>query len=705
MNILISTFGTSWQIIPEILGYCNPLEVPVYDNHSQYEQMHRERDIFKISPIDEVWLATTESRQIDIALGKLSDWHTHFSECFKIRIWRTAGVSELESSRECRIMRDMIYRLVLRATCADNNVYISLAGGRKTMSADIQQAGFLFGCSAILHVVDVYSPLTGELRNLTPDEMAAPLQKELADLISPIVISGRIGISPIIEMELRNLKGKYNILCEYKNIVPGSEDLAGEIEQMQIKSYNLQKNYRDKNRSREKYSNFHEFYLYPPSFLEKLKNDVIGKIENMGRDRELFLRLPKTDLHCHFGGIMSVKEAVRNADALRNEVCDIRGRVQDFDLWLCEVEKCIAGNDHKMIKKLIKGDVKGICSLYENISPPYAMAGFLACFRDNEDILEKLIYGDYLDDRSFCGIGINNYERLGDIQGSGLFQNGQMIRLACRSLIGQCRRYNIRYMEIRCSPENYTRGGLTGREVVEIMLDELCDRDDIIVKILFIASRHGKMSHIYRHIELFNELVSNEKFARNFVGFDLAGSESSRRPAELHYAFLELQKKCIHTTIHAGEGECSDNIWEAIYYLNAERIGHGLSLLEKKELLSKVINQRIALELCPSSNYQIIGFRDSWFPETRELPVYPLADLLRSGVQVTLNTDNPGISRTDIPGEFIKAGRMSPSGLTLWQCLSIIRNGFRNAFLPMEDKKRLILKAEADIIDILKDLY
>ncbi len=702
MNILISTFGTSWQIIPEMLGFTNPDRIYIYNNRSDYEKIMKERTKYEINDIDEVWLATTESAQIEKALGQLYKWHEHFKEYFKIKIWKTSGVSELNSSRECQVMRDMIYKLVLNATSEKDNVFISLAGGRKTMSADIQQAGFLFGCSAILHVVDVYSELSADLRRMTPDIMARPLKKEYAELINPIVISGRIEISPIIEMELKNLKRKYKISSDAVNITANSTELADEIEQMQKKSFNLQKNYRDKHRAPEKYSNFHEFYLYPPSFLEKLKDCIIGNRENELRDRQLFANLPKTDLHCHFGGVLSVAGAVSNADTLRNEVKVIRGQVKGFDLWLLEIEKGISRRDVKMIKDLINSDIKSINSRFDGIKPPYAMAGFLSCFKDNEEMLEEIIYGKCRDDNLFRGIGIREYEKFGDIQGSGLFQNEEMIRLACRNLIEHCRRCNIKYIEVRCSPENYTKGGLTGKQVVEIMLDELCDREDVIVKLLFIASRHGKMSFIYRHIELYNELLSNGKFCRNFVGFDLAGSESARQPAELQYAFLGLHRRCIHTTIHAGEDKGSENIWEAIYYLNAERIGHGLSLLEKKELLNKVINQRIALELCPSSNYQVIGFKDSWYPDSYQLGAYPLADLLKAGVQVTINTDNPGISRTDMPNEYIKAARMSPGGLSLWQCLAIIRNGFRNAFLPMEGKKKLILKAEADIIDILK---
>lgn len=69
-----------------------------------------------------------------------------------------------------------------------------------------------------------------------------------------------------------------------------------------------------------------------------------------------------------------------------------------------------------------------------------------------------------------------------------------------------------------------------------------------------------------------------------FKGFDLAGDESQGKPEEFRQAFLRIMNYCPNITIHAGETANSDSIWQAIYHLNAERIGHGLSL-ENDEIL------------------------------------------------------------------------------------------------------------------------
>jgi len=70
------------------------------------------------------------------------------------------------------------------------------------------------------------------------------------------------------------------------------------------------------------------------------------------------------------------------------------------------------------------------------------------------------------------------------------------------------------------------------------------------------------------------------------VGFDVAGSESTRAPRELRDLFEEIFRQCVKIAIHAGETESAENIWEAVCHLNAERIGHGLKLWDHPELLA-----------------------------------------------------------------------------------------------------------------------
>jgi len=195
------------------------------------------------------------------------------------------------------------------------------------------------------------------------------------------------------------------------------------------------------------------------------------------------------------------------------------------------------------------------------------------------------------------------------------------------------------------------------------------------------------------------------------VSFDLAGLEKGNRAGKYYDQFLPLLKKCFPITIHAGEEDTYEGIWEAIYVVQSQRIGHALTLRNNKELLDIVKDRHIAIELCPLSN--ILTRDKSWeeaFPvKQRNDPKeyvkeerYPLRQYLMENIDVTINTDNPFISNTTLTDEFMVAAKMA-GGLTKWEILRLIKNSFRSAALPKEQKKRLMDEIDDEIYSLLLD--
>jgi adenosine deaminase len=335
------------------------------------------------------------------------------------------------------------------------------------------------------------------------------------------------------------------------------------------------------------------------------------------------------------------------------------------------------------------------------IPEPALAAGFVLLFEQCAELLDLLIYDDMTAAESFIGAGFDTYESIGDIQGSTLLQCEPCLRAACRILIRKAREHKLRYLELRCSPLNYIRGGMNGDLVARIVAEEL-EKGGIDHGLIFIASRHGTMSRVYKHVELAESLMGMDKSRfPALVGFDLAGSERSRSAALMREAFLPLMERCLHLTIHAGEGEDVRNIWEAVYHLSAERIGHGLTLKGNDTLLQRFRDRSIAIEMCPSSNVQIVGFRDNHLPATHDRPIYPLKEYLDRGLRVTVNTDNPGISRTDFSLELHRAARLTPGGLSPWDILRLVRNGFKAAFCDRGKKQKLLEEAERLVIEAI----
>lgn len=316
-------------------------------------------------------------------------------------------------------------------------------------------------------------------------------------------------------------------------------------------------------------------------------------------------------------------------------------------------------------------------------------------FENNPKDLEEEIYGQYLHHNSFYAIGIDAYQKLGDFQGSGLLQTKNTISKTLEIYAKNLIEHNIKYVEIRCSPYKYTKLGLTTKEVIDCMTETLRQfSKSLEYRFIYIIGRQASKKEIKDTIDLIVTLLQeNSEFQEKLVGIDLAGNEGFTKPSELRDIFMPLLERCIKITIHAGETESVDSIWEAVYHLAADRIGHGLKLLDKPELLNRFIDKNIGVEMCPSSNSQIVGFNQSD-------KKYPLKDYMEQGLKVTINTDDQGISKTDLTNEFIMASKMCP-GLTLWDIIILIRNSLSIGFCDAVTKNKLMHEFEDEIFDII----
>ncbi len=323
---------------------------------------------------------------------------------------------------------------------------------------------------------------------------------------------------------------------------------------------------------------------------------------------------------------------------------------------------------------------------------PIAVAAFVSCFDKNPDYLDHLIFGSCTNNTNYRNIGIEQYEKLGDLQGSAILQSRKTIEKTCDFLIDYCKNNNIIYIELRCSPHNYTQGGLSETEVINIIINKLKLQKHTDFRLIIIGSRHNDESIFDKHVELTANLINNPHYKEYIVGFDIAGNESLKSPGELRPKLLPLLKECVRFTIHAGEDQPVDNIWQAVYELSADRIGHGLTLINNPQLMQRFKDKNISIELCPSSNFQICDFTSK---------KYPLIDYLNYGLKVTINTDNPGISRTTLNNEFLFVSQIEQ--LKKNQVLQLIYNSFKSTFLEKEEKKKLLFKAEERIFEILSN--
>ena len=236
----------------------------------------------------------------------------------------------------------------------------------------------------------------------------------------------------------------------------------------------------------------------------------------------------------------------------------------------------------------------------------------------------------------------------------------------------------VRYLEVRYGPVLHTDEGLTMWQVNDAVLAGLEDarRDHgILSGVIVCGLRDRRESSSLAQAEL-----AASYRGRGVVGFDLAGGERGN-PAEMHgAAFYLARKELLNITVHAGESFGPASIRQALFKCGAHRIGHGVTLGQDPELLRYFVDRQIALEVCPTSNVQ-----------TRAVASYeahPVAEYVRAGVPVTINTDNTLFSHTTTTEELWLAH--TRCGIGAEALRDVVLNGFRHAFLSHAEKCDLI---------------
>ncbi len=719
MNLLCTTLGLSWDIIPELLALTNPQTVPLYRRHPQADQIRAMRETYNIQPVHELWVITTapDPSQSTGVLQKLQEWFDCGPPEEKLRlvVWQVEGVEDLVSLDQCRRMTEGVFQVVRKAServrRSNGRLYLSLAGGRKTMSSDIQTAASFFGCDALIHVI-LNEKKAVLIKNLPVNEFWNPWEPEVASAVMPVVV-GRYPRNPIVDLD-----------PEEETVLSVPEDpswpedhpeslssrvkrtlrvdafpLTRRLEERQRRAVFLAVNHASRLIQQEPLPNFLALYSLPPDTVRRLQRIRFGVDPEKEPEELAFIkRLPKAELHCHLGGCLEAEDMIRVAETHEEDLKGYRSRLQP---WLEAWRRRLDAQPIENLGPSI--DFRALRHPVPDVPEPLAVCAFLGLFRHCPEDLDRLLYGPWRDSHRFVAVGFDAYERLGDLQGSTLLQSQKTLREACRILGEKMRSENVLHLEVRCSPLNYTRGGLKAHEVLGTICESLSQNGPRSVAVLVIGSRHRQLDNVEESVRLAESVLdSGQSWASLVKGFDLAGNEAACPAAEVREIFLPLMKRCLHATIHAGETASAESIWEAVYHLGAERIGHGLTLRENPALLERFRDRRIALEMCPSSNVQIVGFRDAFMPATASFGKYPLEHYLRQGLRVVVCTDNPGISRTDLSREYHRAARLSPNGLSIWDLLLLVRNGFKACFAEASTRYDLLRRAEAMILDLLE---
>ncbi len=209
----------------------------------------------------------------------------------------------------------------------------------------------------------------------------------------------------------------------------------------------------------------------------------------------------------------------------------------------------------------------------------------------------------------------------------------------------------IRRFELRLNPIIHRRAGLTTRQVLHSVRKGLRrfteEHPGFEVGIVVIAMRNhgGNMANI-----LLREVVGEREDLHEdigVVGFDIAGAERPFPPVLFTEAYELARKMGLHGTVHVGEDEGPEKIWEALDCLHPLRLGHAVSAGQDPELMRRIARERITIEVCLSSNVQTGA--------VSSLAEHPLGKFLAAGIRCALATDNTTVSGTTLVEEYLKA--------------------------------------------------
>ncbi|MER8234162.1 adenosine deaminase [Streptomyces sp. NPDC101490] len=248
------------------------------------------------------------------------------------------------------------------------------------------------------------------------------------------------------------------------------------------------------------------------------------------------------------------------------------------------------------------------------------------------------------------------------------------------------------YAEVRYAPEQHLEAGLTLEEVVEAVNEGFREGERLARAAghrIRIGALLTAMRHAARALEIAE--LANRYRDSGVVGFDIAGAEAGYPPTRHLDAFEYLKRENNHFTIHAGEAFGLPSIWQALQWCGADRLGHGVRIIDDIEvaedgsvtlgrLAAYVRDKRVPLEMCPSSNLQT-GAAAS-FAE------HPIGLLRKLHFRATVNTDNRLMSGTSMSREFELLTEAFAYTLDDMQWFTV--NAMKSAFIPFDERLAMI---------------
>jgi adenosine deaminase len=265
------------------------------------------------------------------------------------------------------------------------------------------------------------------------------------------------------------------------------------------------------------------------------------------------------------------------------------------------------------------------------------------------------------------------------------YRSPEVIARITQETVADAAADNVRYLELRFTPVALSKAeNFPLSEVIDWVIQGAQQAQaayGVITRLIVSVNRHESP-------DLAAQVVAQAAERRDggIVGLDLAGNEAQFPSAPFADVFQEARRAGLHTTVHAGEWGGAGNVAAAILQLGAERIGHGIRVMEDPAVVALARERGTVFEVCVTSNYQT--------GVVPALTAHPLQAMVAAGLNVTLNTDDPSISQITLGEEYRSA--CENLGLSLAELHGRVLAAARATFLPEDERASLAAAVEQE---------
>ena len=250
------------------------------------------------------------------------------------------------------------------------------------------------------------------------------------------------------------------------------------------------------------------------------------------------------------------------------------------------------------------------------------------------------------------------------------------------SYLRRVRQDNVMHAEVFLAPQAHLRRGIAARTMFDGVRDAM-ERAQaelgMTTGLILVFQRQ------FTEAEAFEAMRACEPFAGQVIGYGLGGAEVGNRPGKFARVFAECRAQGFKVVAHAGEEGGADYVREAVEVLGVDRIDHGVRCEEDPALVAALARSRIPLTVCPLSNLRL--------RVVQRLEDHNMARLLRAGLNVTMNSDDPSYFGGYMNDNYIAT--QAALGLARDEVAAIARNGVGAAFVDARRRAELSAMLEA----------